>query len=138
MPKTFLEAMQLVQRLNIQYLWIDTLCIVQDDSEDWEREAAGMGTIYSNAFITICATAGSDCNAGLWQAIMPSWFSTDGQFVIRFYMYHSRVEEGPLASRSWAFQEQFLSRRVLHFTKLQLLWECLCSFGSEDGIMNQA
>jgi Heterokaryon incompatibility protein (HET) len=57
LPKSFQDAERVSRGLGIHYLWIDSLCIVQDDELDWEREAAKMGSIYEGAYITIAATS---------------------------------------------------------------------------------
>ena len=54
----------MTRQLGIRYLWIDCLCIVQDDPKDWEREAATMGEVYRNAYLTISASHGRDSSAG--------------------------------------------------------------------------
>jgi hypothetical protein len=45
-PITFRDAFDLSNRLGISYLWIDSLCIIQDDDEDWQRESSSMGLVY--------------------------------------------------------------------------------------------
>jgi hypothetical protein len=58
--------MQVVRRLGVRYLWIDSLCIIQDD-EDWAREASYMYDVYSNSYLTISATSANDSSYGLFQ-----------------------------------------------------------------------
>jgi hypothetical protein len=60
LPMTFKDAIALTRKLGISYLWIDSLCIVQDDLEDWNREAAQMGTIFERATCTIAAVDAID------------------------------------------------------------------------------
>lgn len=60
LPNTFQDAISVTRRLGIRYLWIDSLCIVQDDAQDWEREAAKMALIFEAAYITIAATAATN------------------------------------------------------------------------------
>lgn len=67
LPKTFKHAVVYARELNIRYLWIDTLCIIQDDHLDWEREASKMGWFYKNAYLTIAASSSSDDSSGLFQ-----------------------------------------------------------------------
>jgi hypothetical protein len=66
LPKTFQDAIRITRELGIQYLWIDALCIIQNDVQDWEIESANMANIYSNSYLTIAATAASDSHAGLF------------------------------------------------------------------------
>jgi hypothetical protein len=66
LPRTFQDAISYTRRLGISYLWIDSLCILQDDKDDWERECVMMGTIYRNSFLTLAATAAEDGSRGLF------------------------------------------------------------------------
>jgi hypothetical protein len=65
LPKTFQDAVQLTRRLGIRYIWIDSLCIIQDSAEDWKKEAALMESVYSDALFTISADSASDSTKGL-------------------------------------------------------------------------
>jgi hypothetical protein len=64
LPRTFQDAIEIVRALNIQFLWIDSLCIVQNDDLDWKRESACMAGIYSNSFLNIAATGSFDSSGG--------------------------------------------------------------------------
>lgn len=67
-PLTFRDAILITRRLGYQYLWIDSLCIIQDSIEDWQREAASMDYIYKHASLTIAAEAGGDSSAGIFRS----------------------------------------------------------------------
>jgi hypothetical protein len=60
-PRTIAEAVQVTRLLGFQYIWIDALCIIQDDVEDWTAEAARMGNVYSTAELVISANVTNDC-----------------------------------------------------------------------------
>ena len=64
LPRTYQDAIVITRRLGIHYIWIDSLCIIQDDSADWERESSQMASIYGNSFLTIAATFAADGNGG--------------------------------------------------------------------------
>ena len=64
MPKTFQQAIKITRALNIQYLWIDALCIIQDDHDDWLRESSKMAEVYSGAYLTLCAQSSSGAQGG--------------------------------------------------------------------------
>jgi len=64
LPKTFFDAIRITRRLGVRYIWIDCLCILQDDAADWEREAAAMTHVYRNAYLTIAASASSGSHSG--------------------------------------------------------------------------
>lgn len=66
LPKTFRDAIDVTRALNVRYIWIDSLCIVQDDLEDWEQEAAKMASIYEGSFLTIAAADSPNSNGGLF------------------------------------------------------------------------
>ncbi|KAH7038285.1 heterokaryon incompatibility protein-domain-containing protein [Microdochium trichocladiopsis] len=70
-PRTFREAVELCRALNIQYIWIDSLCIVQDDLEEWQAEATLMGSVYANAQLTIAASSAADSTEGCFPSILP-------------------------------------------------------------------
>jgi hypothetical protein len=59
LPKTFQDAIFVTRALGIQYLWIDSLCIIQDDSVDWQFQSAQMADIYRNSILTIAGSASS-------------------------------------------------------------------------------
>jgi len=63
-PQTFLHAAEIAVWLNITYLWIDSLCILQDDAKDWEREAARIVDFYANSHLTISADSSTDDSTG--------------------------------------------------------------------------
>jgi hypothetical protein len=64
LPATFKDAIKLCRALNIKYLWIDSLCIVQDDKEEWAEEAGKMSSVYENSIFVIAADSASNCQAG--------------------------------------------------------------------------
>jgi hypothetical protein len=66
LPRTFQDAIDFVRRLDVAFLWIDSLCIVQDDSVDWQQQSANMASIYQNAYITLAATVSGDASGGCY------------------------------------------------------------------------
>jgi hypothetical protein len=62
MPQVFKDAITIAHKLDIQYLWIDSLCIIQNDPPDWQKESSKMAEIFSNAYLTMAAAQGSSCN----------------------------------------------------------------------------
>ncbi|KIM99406.1 hypothetical protein OIDMADRAFT_56541 [Oidiodendron maius Zn] len=69
LPKTFLDAVHIARTLQIRYLWIDSMCIIQDDPEDWEKEAEEMASVYHSAYLTIAASFSEDDSSGCF----PPW-----------------------------------------------------------------
>ncbi|KAL6705254.1 hypothetical protein ACN47E_007214 [Coniothyrium glycines] len=64
LPKNYAEAVTIARALKIQYLWIDSLCIVQDDQSEWQTEATKMGSVYSNAYLVIGASCARNSHEG--------------------------------------------------------------------------
>lgn len=64
LSRTFKEAIYIALELGLDYIWIDSLCIIQDDAEDWRRESTLMGQVYGNSFINIAASSAIDGSYG--------------------------------------------------------------------------
>lgn len=68
-PQTIKDAIEFTRILGVRYLWVDSLCILQGDSEeakaDWNEESVKMKVIYRNALLTIGAAAGKDAFHGI-------------------------------------------------------------------------
>ncbi|KAF4638019.1 hypothetical protein G7Y89_g55 [Cudoniella acicularis] len=124
LPRTFQDAVILAQKMELQYIWIDSLYIIQDDKKDWQTESAVMVDIYSNSYITFAAT-GQESTKSRTTNRRPSQTRWHLQ-TIRRLDEHPRSRRPPphLLSRAWVFQERFLSPRVLHFHSSCLVWEC--------------
>ncbi|KAI1168130.1 HET-domain-containing protein [Nemania serpens] len=145
LPLTFRDAIAVAMELGTRYIWIDSLCIVQDDSEDWKREAAKMGDVYLHSYLTIAATRAADSEAGflgsrsLTQIVkLPDTTlgvhnsATRSIYACQRRSFSDDVDEGPLSRRAWVLQERVLSPRTLHFTKRQVYWECWQYHQGED------
>ncbi|KAK1979868.1 heterokaryon incompatibility protein-domain-containing protein [Colletotrichum cereale] len=139
LPKTFRDALTITRELDIRYLWIDSLCIIQksgkgEDKEaktDWEREAELMEKVFSSAYLTIAASCAEHKFHGFLHPRTPRQTVTmeadDGaRFHIREVIdnFDLDVEQGKLNKRAWVLQERALSRRTIHFTQNQVYWEC--------------
>ncbi|KAF9891128.1 hypothetical protein FE257_005064 [Aspergillus nanangensis] len=143
LPKTFQDVVAICRRLQIRYLWIDSLCIIQDDEEDWQIESSRMASIYEGSTLTIAASAAQDSSEGCFMSVptgrtthtltWPGSSTTPAYsvYVRRAYPhaqfwdeYKETQREAPLLDRAWFYQERFLSPRVVHFSKCELWWEC--------------
>lgn len=144
-PQLFKDAMTVAIQLGLQHIWIDSLCIIQDDDTDWQIEAASMASIYKSAQLTIAASAARGSEERLFRRCSPMRLgkrletSRGYTFTVRQRLQHNALrtpKEFPLRTRGWAFQEQFLSPRVAHFTHDELVWECRenrqCECGSHN------
>ncbi|KAI1734581.1 heterokaryon incompatibility protein-domain-containing protein [Xylaria scruposa] len=138
LPSTFRDAIAVAAELGIRYIWIDSLCIVQDDPDDWEREAATMGDVYLNSYLTIAATRAPNSEAGFLgprsftQTVKLPGLSTENIYACQRRSFAIDVDDGPLNRRAWVLQERILSPRTLHFTEHQVYWECWQYHQGED------
>lgn len=128
LPKTFQDAIYVARYLGFQYLWIDSLCIMQDSDSDWIRESGLMADIYGGATLNIAASSANDASEGCFFYRHKSWRCRISAGVECFYdCVASRSLspfEVPLHRRAWVVQERYLSCRTLHFYKDQIFWEC--------------
>ncbi|TIC94981.1 hypothetical protein CH35J_007881 [Colletotrichum higginsianum] len=132
LSQTFRDACGLCADLGIGYLWIDSLCIIQDDAADWETEASVMGLTYEQASLVIAASAAADSSQGLFGVRRRNEFAQlryRGRRDSGVYAYQSRspkyhVDNGPLNARAWVLQEYILARRAAHFTRWGVVWTC--------------
>ncbi|EHK40238.1 hypothetical protein TRIATDRAFT_89381 [Trichoderma atroviride IMI 206040] len=141
LPKMFQDAVRFCLELDISYLWIDALCIVQDDPRDWEIQSAKMADIYHLSWLTLAATW-SDCNSTGCFSNQPAEYVEHSldftnltqdtcRLKVRRKLSHWATnptaiptQDNPLLSRAWVFQERVLSPRVLHFCLQEMIWEC--------------
>jgi len=198
LPRTFRDAVSICLCLGIRYLWIDSLCIIQGDNQDWVEQAAEMEIIYASAYVTVAASASKDSSGGIfalrptpppvtidatsistefpprrptfhpWRpprtvalaatalqvtpssssapesfdtvcpslmdqhaemgSLLPPSLSLHEQWpqTEKQHQFKPRRRRGPepLRTRAWAFQERLLSTRIVHFTELELVFEC--------------
>ncbi|KAL8769734.1 MAG: hypothetical protein Q9209_004350 [Squamulea sp. 1 TL-2023] len=152
LPNTFRDAVYITRELGKQFLWIDSLCIIQDDEDDWAKESALMASVYGQSYCTLAAHSSQNATEGcrlvphIQTAICRSTeIDTQDEYHnsyrIRFFEREPRdwhkeygdnpythsefgTPDTPLRSRAWTLQERELSVRKIHFSKDQLLWEC--------------
>jgi Heterokaryon incompatibility protein (HET) len=152
----FHDAVLICSKLGLDYIWIDSLCIIQDDAADWQVEAANMADIYRGSYLNIAATAARDAHGGIIG--LSHLRDAQGRLTtIRYIDPHSKTtpektfviqtdvgeEEYNVLSahnyayltRGWVLQEQALSPRTVLFPKGQMFWQCRKCFTSEDGTM---
>ncbi|KAK1831305.1 heterokaryon incompatibility protein 6, OR allele [Podospora conica] len=122
LPATIRDAVTLCSRLGVRYLWVDSLCIVQDDPVSQGEQLRAMGSVYGRAEFTVAALGSRDAGAGIARVIGPG----EKQRVIRLPGGRELVvaagkaavglgvlKGGKWASRGWTLQEEVFSRRVL-------------------------
>ncbi|KAE8443499.1 hypothetical protein EG329_001811 [Mollisiaceae sp. DMI_Dod_QoI] len=131
LSRTFQDAMMVTRQLGMRYIWIDSLCIIQDSPEDWQKESVQMCNIYSYSFCNLCATASADGSGGLFQdrdirTLKPVRLTARGakHIIVDSEIWTREVDEAPLNRRAWVCQERNLAPRNLHFAATQVFWEC--------------
>jgi hypothetical protein len=135
-----MDAVTVCRRMNVRYLWIDALCIIQNDIDemDFYTELGMMRHIYSNALFAIAADVSTHCNEGYLREEYdrPNWrvFSKTNGSRNRVVFYRDATKSthrdsdallsSPLSTRGWALQESILPNRILHFAAGEITWEC--------------
>lgn len=154
LPATIQECIKVAFLLEIRYVWVDSLCIIQGDHSDWEAESAKMGGIYRGALLTMAASRSKSSSGGLFnwkkegsshhdpfddsECICVESHLTSGKKSCLYFehpdqwwehspkrgLFVEEVYRSPLPKRAWVYQEQMLSQRTLYFAESQLYWEC--------------
>ncbi|KAA8911739.1 heterokaryon incompatibility protein-domain-containing protein [Sphaerosporella brunnea] len=141
LPATITDAIKLVRLLKERYLWIDALCIIQDDPADKAVQIKGMHAIYGAAALTVFAAGGDSAHArlpGLEPGSRKKQQKIENIQSLLLAVPLATMAETVAASvwdtRGWTFQERLLSRRRLLFTNEQVYFECQREIFSEDVI----
>lgn len=154
LPQLFKDAIYTTHILGLRYLWIDSLCIVQDSTIDWIAESSRMGEIYGNSILTIASYTTNNSSESMFDPhlttrlqIPPtisvpcrsSEHSLKGTILVQRDYNQNYQRHGPLSKRAWALQEDILSPRILKWTKGGLRWQCRtidCTEAYPDGYRN--
>ena len=138
-PSAIRDAIHLTECLGYQYLWVDALCIIQDNEADKNAQLRLMDRLYKSAILTIAASAGEDAWSGLPGALPRSRSSllltevVDGiTLVTASEDYIEAIESAAWSKRAWILQERNLSSCLLVFTPRQVFWECNKATWSEE------
>ncbi|KAF2268766.1 HET-domain-containing protein, partial [Lojkania enalia] len=138
LPQLFKDAVSVTQRLGYRYLWIDSLCIIQDSPEDWESEASRMGSVYENSVCTIAAVSAPDSNSSLFTRYYPlytnNYIMRDVTRGVRKIVTNLLERPEPLYKRAWALQERLVSPRLIEYGKNGISWHCREEIFLEPGI----
>lgn len=134
LPNVFREAIEFTRHLGIQYLWIDSLCIIQDSPKDWASESVTMNNFYRYSYLNIASTGCTDGRGSLWNpcdrtSILPRKLALNirdpesitrkrvskGEYYLVEGTWFSQIFMSPLISRGWVFQEMLLAPRIISF-----------------------
>jgi hypothetical protein len=154
LTRTFRDAIAATRMLNIRYLWIDSLCIMQagtGSKEDWQEHAVSMRLVYSHSLLNIAAARAENGADGAFASrtetflrpchVRWTWPSSHFKQLQGFFWTIRKAERHqsfgirtlPLYTRGWVVQERFLAPRVLHFGKDRIFWECV-----ESGVVEES
>ena len=132
LPIVFQQTILLARKLGVDYVWIDSLCIIQDSVSDWELESAQMCDYYENAYLTISTATSPSPNIPFLATRDTKWTPIEVQLATKQgneTLMAQRVaitpeEQGKLFTRGWAWQESAMSSQMVYFTPSELIWEC--------------
>ncbi|TVY57671.1 hypothetical protein LSUE1_G010308, partial [Lachnellula suecica] len=152
LPKSIRDGITVAANLSLHCLWIDSICIIQDDPADVTRELAQMSRIYSQATVTIAASRAETVEDGFLQPRqvnvepgvsfdLPCSFKLpyrcpNGELGSIYLAPLKTTVPEPLDARAWAFQERMLSPRILEYGSRQVRWLCAhsdCQASCSDG-----
>ncbi|KAK8080901.1 Heterokaryon incompatibility protein [Apiospora hydei] len=145
LPKTFQDAVLITKKLGFRFLWIDSLCIIQDSAEDWKDQAEIMALVYNNSVLTIAALKSSGSHEGCFTdarnplRLRPCIVDELGVSVSSWNpgrlweveVNSSGYGASPLHSRAWVVQERYSAPRTLLYGANGIYWECRCAQASE-------
>lgn len=145
-PCTIRDAMKLCTVIGYRYLWIDCLCIVQDDKVEKERLIHGMNNVYENASLTVIAASGQDADAGLPGITARGKVNHEKGYAIQISDALLLISVAPISleeqvrkshwnTRAWTLQEQSLSKRRLYFTPDEVFFDCECGVRRESYVI---
>ncbi|KAL7897971.1 heterokaryon incompatibility domain-containing protein [Trichoderma sp. TUCIM 5745] len=149
MPALLKDAIYATRELGIPFIWIDCLCIIQKNLQDWEKEASSMHKVYGSAYITLCPTLSKSCTNGFLFRDAPSivlpYRSSKGKpagmykvrytrswiwkmyFVVPGHPFPQDLISGSWVRRGWTFQEAALSSRMVLFGASATHFHCRTS-----------
>lgn len=131
LPNTFKDAVKTTRELGFQYLWIDSICIIQGPDGDFSGESKRMEEVFSSAYCVIAASRATCHRDGFLKGRPPrDWITFRRGSEAPFFIcqaidnFNLHVLEGSLNRRGWVLQERALSHRTIYFTDEQTYWEC--------------
>lgn len=150
LPLTIRDAIIVAHNLSVHYIWVDSLCIIQDEQQDLARELKVMPQVYQHALLTISAGSANSVLKGFLQdrlifydrfhPFKLNYVSSSGRCgSLLMTSNHSPDVPNPLDLRGWTYQEKLLSIRNLRYTTTNVEWICrTCRRTEGDGIPRNA
>ncbi|CAP67763.1 uncharacterized protein PODANS_1_16490 [Podospora anserina S mat+] len=160
LPQTLQDAIDVTRQLGMEHIWIDAICIIQDDTAEWEQEAGRMAEVYGNARVTLAALSASTVTEGFLhlkrnpQVVTRELAGEDGETFllvgkegVKSGLHPQSLDRDnpwpgvgsfddfldPVQTRGWCFQEQVLSRRFIGFSSREVQWLCKTTMGCQCG-----
>ncbi|GAB1738441.1 hypothetical protein NU219Hw_g3247t1 [Hortaea werneckii] len=142
-PLTITDAFAVTRRLGLRYIWVDALCIVQDDEEDWNGEVGNMHEIFAGSYLTLLAAEADSAAGGLFSQQLRDFSDRakydraflhtqlDGDRSLSMHLCPQKRLQSALRKRGWTLQEEMLSGRTVQLTDCELLWNCQCGADRE-------
>jgi hypothetical protein len=137
LPRTIRDAIELTRRIGEDFLWVDSLCIIQDNQKEKLEHLSHMGSIYARAYVTLVAAGGTAFSGlrGIEHATPPvergretaSYVQSPESLQQEILLHHRKLSASAWNHRAWTFQEQIFSRRLLIFGDKDVSWECHCT-----------
>lgn len=152
LPQSFKDCIQVTRAVQREhgptFLWIDSLCIIQDSEDDWNVQAALMADIYQGSYCNLVLCGAFDMSIfpsvprSLTQPVLVKTTSTvfaGTTFEVgNFHPNETIVNGSTIAGRGWIFQELMLAPRAIFFSHQQLFWECLHSSFAQHNPQQEA
>ncbi|XXG99674.1 hypothetical protein Hte_006015 [Hypoxylon texense] len=140
LPRTIQDAIQVSLNIGLEYIWVDSICIIQDDDIDKQREIACMPRVYNESVVTIIAARAKSAREGFLHPLDTSRYQdsifklgfkcehgTSGHaYLVRERQYNYGASD-PIDSRAWTLQESYLSKRIIKYGSKQCSMVCQCS-----------
>lgn len=148
LPQTHRDAIRVARWLNVRYIWIDALCIIQDDDkENKMKEIGRMHLTFGNSFLTVQASRAASVHDGFLgprfeieevpELPYPSGKAGDkSQIFVRTKVFFP--SDGPTGARAWCYEESILPLRVLSYTKERIVFRCMQHTCDDYGRVSKA
>ncbi|KAF4121305.1 Heterokaryon incompatibility protein (HET) [Geosmithia morbida] len=124
LPQTVIDAMWLARKVGLRYLWVDKICVVQDDAQEVEAHIAGAAYIFANAYLTVVAAHGT-IHDGL-APIRPRRPASQSATPPSKGAHDNLVRQSKWSTRCWTLEEGIYSRRRVYFFEEAVTWQCHC------------
>jgi hypothetical protein len=130
-PQSIRDAMQVCRNIGVRYLWVDALCIIQDDDQDKGDQIMLMDEIYGHALAVLVVAAGESAEHGIpgmgerTRALVNCEEAVDGKILMTSLA--STTNSAKLShwnTRAWTYQEYILGNRLLVFTETYVFFRC--------------